>query len=323
MQGTRLVRREERDEVKVYILAVITTVLFLESAAAAQLQEIRLWPGKAPGSESWSVAESVTTSPAGDRTISNVSDPTLTVFLPDPARATGTAVVVAPGGALRVLGFDNEGVKVAEWLNSKGIAAFVLKYRTLQAAPAGGTGRGGAPPGARGTAGPRRELEIRNANANPEPDDPALAEVVRMGVADAQQALKLVRRNADAWHVDPTRVGIMGFSAGGGIAIGAALAERSDASPDFLISLYGPSLMDVNVPAHAPPLFIAVGATHFNVTNGCLALFAAWKAAGKPAEIHVYDQVSAGFGMSKRGLPVDAWIDRLHEWLVARKITTR
>ena len=308
---------------KVYILAVITTVLFLESTAAAQLQEIRLWPGKAPGSESWSVPESVTTSPAGDRTISNVSDPTLTVFLPDPARTTGTAIVVAPGGALRVLGFDNEGVKVAEWLNSKGIAAFVLKYRTLQSAPAGGTGGGGAPPGARGTAGPRRELEIRNANANPEPDDPALAEVVRMGVTDAQQALKLVRRNADAWHVDPTRVGIMGFSAGGGIAIGAALAERSDASPDFLISLYGPSLMDVNVPAHAPPLFIAVGATHFNVTNGCLALFAAWKAAGKPAEIHVYDQVSAGFGMSKRGLPVDAWIDRLHEWLVARKITTR
>ncbi len=88
-------------------------------------------------------------------------------------------------------------------------------------------------------------------------------------------------------------------------------AERSDASPDFLVSLYGPSLQDVNVPAHAPPLFIAVGSTHFNVTNGCLALFAAWKAAGKPAEIHVYDRVSAGFGMTKRGLPVDSWTDRL------------
>ena len=72
--------------------------------------------------------------------------------------------------------------------------------------------------------------------------------------------------------------------------------QRSDASPDFLVSLYGPSLQDVNVPAHAPPLFIAVGLSHFNVTNGCLALFAAWKAAGKPAEIHVYDQVSTGFG---------------------------
>jgi hypothetical protein len=88
----------------------------------------------------------------------------------------------------------------------------------------------------------------------------------------------------------------------------------------FLVSLYGPSLQDVNAPADAPPLFIAVGASHFNVTNGCLALFAAWKAAGKPAEIHVYVQVSAGFGMTKRGLPVDSWSDRLLEWLVARKL---
>ena len=161
-------------------------------------------------------------------------------------------------------------------------------------------------------------MEIRNGNANPEPDDPALAEVVRMGVADAQQAL-LVRRNAEAWRVDPARVGIMGFSAGGGIAVGTP-GRAIDASPDFLVSLYGPSLMDVNVPAHAPPLFIAVGSSHFNVTNGCLALFAAWKAAGKPAEIHVYDQVSAGFGMTKRGLPVDTWNDRLLEWLIARKL---
>ena len=75
------------------------------------------------------------------------------------------------------------------------------------------------------------------------------------------------------------------------------------------------------MPAHAPPLFVAVGATHFNVTNGCIALFAEWKAAGKPAEIHVYDGISAGFGMSKRGLPVDGWIDRFYEWLVARKLT--
>src|ERR1044072_7141836 len=100
-----------------------------------------------------------------------------------------------------------------------------------------------------------------------------------------------------------------------------ALAERTDASPDFLVSLYGPSLQDVNVPAHAPPLFIAVGSTHFNVTNGCLALFAAWKAAGKPAEIHVYDQVSAGFGMTTGLLQLDPRTDRLQEWLAARKIT--
>jgi acetyl esterase/lipase len=305
------------------IRAVLTVgLLAIASDALAQApEEIRLWPGKAPGSENWTVAEVTTTSPAGDRTISNVSDPTVTVFLPPPASAAATAVVIAPGGALRVLGWDNEGVKAAQWLNSKGIAALVLKYRTLQTMPGGSRGRGAAPPGVAGAAaGPRKELEIRNGNANPEPDDPGLREVLQMGIADAQQAVRLARRNAGAWRIDPTRVGIMGFSAGGGIAVGTALAERSGASPDFLVSLYGPSLQDVNVPAQAPPLFIAVGASHFNVTNGCLALFAAWKAAGKPAEIHVYDQVSAGFGMTKRGLPVDSWSDRLLDWLVARKL---
>jgi len=307
----------------VLIRAVITLgLLAIAGDAVAQApEEIRLWPGKAPGSENWTRPEVITTSPAGDRTISNVSDPTVTVFLPSQGSATGTAVVIAPGGALRLLGWDNEGVKAAQWWNSKGIAALVLKYRTLQTMSDGGRGRGTAPSGVGvAAAGPRKELEIRNGNANPEPDDPALREVLQMGIADAQQALRLARRNAAAWRIDPARVGIMGFSAGGGIAVGTALAERSDASPDFLVSLYGPSLQDVTVPAHAPPLFVAVGSTHFNVTNGCLALFAAWKAAGKPAEIHVYDQVSAGFGMTKRGLPVDSWTDRLLEWLVARKL---
>ena len=325
VHGSPLGGREERDavgdavSVAAIIPAVITVALlaFAMDAVAQAPEAIRLWPGKAPGSENWTLPEVTTSSPTGDRTITNVSDPTVTVFLPPPASATGTAVVVAPGGALRLLGWDNEGVKAAQWLNSKGIAALVLKYRTLQTMP-GGRGRGGAPPGA--AAGPRKELEIRNGNANPEPDDPALREVLQMGIADAQQALRLARRNAAAWRIDAARIGIMGFSAGGGIAVGTALADRSDASPDFLVSVYGPSLQDVNVPAHAPPLFIAVGSSHFNVTNGCLALFAAWKAAGKPAEIHVYDQVSAGFGMTTRGLPVDSWKDRLLDWLIARKL---
>ena len=280
------------------------------SGAPARAQtEIRLWPDGAPGSEQWSIPESVTRSPSGDRVLANVSDPTLTVFLPDPSVATGAAALIAPGGALRVLGFANEGVKIAEWLNERGIAGFVLKYRTLQhdaSAPRGPLP--GMPPVG---AAARQELVIVNANANPAPADTALAEVLELAVADAQAALRLIRANASDWRIDPRRVGIIGFSAGGGVAVGTALASKSDASPDFLVSVYGPSLQDVNVPVHAPPLFIAVGATHFNVTNGCLALFAAWKAAGKPAEIHVYDGVSAGFGMTKRGQPVDAWTDRL------------
>src|SRR5688572_11017481 len=184
-------------------------------ATAQASQEIRLWPGTAPGSERWTVPEATTTSPTGDRIITNVSDPSVTVFLPPAATATGTAVVVAPGGALRLLGWDNEGVKVAHWLNSKGIAALVLKYRTLQNSPAGGRGRGpGAAPaggGARGGAA-RQELDIRKGNANPEPDNEALQAVLRMAVADAQQALRLAQRNAAEWRLDSSRIGIMGFS---------------------------------------------------------------------------------------------------------------
>ncbi len=123
-------------------------------------------------------------------------------------------------------------------------------------------------------------MKIINGNANPAPDDAVLDEVLKMGVADAQQALRLIRKNASEWRVDPKRVGLMGFSAGGGVSVGAVLA---DASADFLISVYGPSLQDVNVPPDAPPLFVAVGSNHFNVTNGCLALFAEWKkAANRP-----------------------------------------
>jgi acetyl esterase/lipase len=300
-------------------ISIAAALLFCSSFAAAQPQELRLWPHGALGSESWAFPETVTTSPSGDRIVTNVREPTLTVFLPEASRATGAAVVVAPGGALRLLSLDNEGTKVAEWLNARGIAAFVLKYRTLQLED---PRRPFPPPPAAGMP-PPREIEIRNANANPAPNDAALSRVLELAVADAQQALRLVRSNAAEWRVDPARVGLMGFSAGGGVAVAAALAPKSDASPDFLVSLYGPSLVDVNVPEHAPPLFMAVGNAHFNVTNGMLALFAAWKAAGKPAELHIYDQVSAGFGMTKRGLPVDGWTDRLHEWLVARQITTK
>ena len=283
------------------------------SALGAAPIELRLWPGRAPGSENWSVPESITER-GGSRIATNVSDPTLTVYLPDASKSNGAAIVVAPGGALQALSIDSEGTRVAEWLNSKGIAAFVLKYR-LRQQPPGANRTGAAPP-----AGPREELKIARGNANPAPGDAVLDEVLRMGIADAQQALRLLRMTAGEWPVDPRRVALMGFSAGGGVSVGAVLADEPGASADFLVSVYGPSLQDVIVPADAPPLFVAVGSNHFNVTNGCLALFAEWKKAGKPAEIHVDDQVSGGFAMSKRGLPVDTWPDRLLDWMQLHKL---
>jgi acetyl esterase/lipase len=201
-------------------------------------------------------------------------------------------------------------------LNSKGIAAFVLKYRLRQQQP--GQGNAGGPPP--GDGAPRQELTIVKGNANPAPGDAVLDEVLRMGVADAQQALLLIRKNAQQWRVDPKRVGMMGFSAGGGVSVGTVVANAPGASPDFIVSVYGPSLQDVILPDNAPPLFVAVGSNHFNVTNGCIALFAEWKKAGKPAELHVYDQVNAGFAMQRRGLPVDAWPDRLLDWMQLHKL---
>lgn len=300
-------------------ILLLCTGMLLCANVGAQQQELRLWPGAAPGSETWQFPETVTATPSGDRIVANVREPTLTVYLPEAGQGNGAAVIILPGGALRVLGMDNEGAKVAAWLNARGIAAFVLKYRTLQVDPAAPPA--GPPPGMAGAN--RSELVISKANANPAPDDAALLEVLHFAIADAQEALKLVRANAQNWDVDPARVGLMGFSAGGGVAVGTALANQGSAYPDFLVSLYGPSLMDVELPAHAPPLFIAVGNNHFNVTNGCIALFMAWKAAGIPAELHVYDQVSSGFGMTPRDLPVDNWTARLEDWLNARGITGR
>ena len=174
-----------------------------------------------------------------------MSDPTLSVFLPDPAIATGAAVVIAPGGALRVLAFDNEGVKAAEWLNERGIAGFVLKYRTLQldpAAPRGPLpGHSGARPAARD-----RSWSSSTPTRTPRRTTRRWPRCSTLAVADAQAALRLVRRNANALELDPMRVGIIGFSAGGGVGVGTALAPRSDASPDFLVSVYGPSLQDVS-----------------------------------------------------------------------------
>lgn len=302
----------------------------LASPAAAQ-EEIRLWPGKAPGTEDWKLPEVVRETPRG-RQVTNVVDPTLTVYLPPRDKANGTAIIVAPGGGLRALSIDGGGTHVAKWLNARGFAAFVLKYRVRQQAagprpagamppppprPGGAGGEEGGPP-MLGSMAARPELVIRNGNANPVPDDAEMTRVLHAAVADGQQSLRLVRKNAAKWGVDPKKVGMMGFSAGGGVAVGTALAPAGDAYPDFVVTLFGPSLQDVDVPAHAAPLFMAVKQDHYNVTPGLLALFTKWREARKPAELHVYDMINGNIGMVKNGTPSDTWLDRVIDWLAVR-----
>ena len=282
---------------------VLTATTLMAPSAFAQ-SVIPLYPGDAPGSPPQANQEKQYFSRAWNtEVVTNVSRPTLTVYKPTGGVSTGSAVIICPGGGFMALSIENEGNQAATYLAARGMTAFVLRYRLMP------------------TEGDATEDFGRLLQNDRARFDQMVAKAVPIAIEDGMAAVAFVRQHAAEYGVSPDRVGIMGFSAGGGVGVGTALAARSDASPDFLISLYGPSLMDVQVPDHAPPLFIAVGATHFNVTSGCLALFAAWKAAGKPAEIHVYDQVSAGFGMTARGLPVDGWKDRMYEWLLARQLT--
>lgn len=301
--------------------ALLAATLWLGALCAqptlAQTPEtIRLWEGRAPGTESWLYPERITRTPTGDiQGISNVSEPTVTVFLPDAATANGTAVMILPGGGLRGLGWSSS-VEQARWFNSLGVAAVILKYRTLQMAP---PDPNAAPPVRGQGPGLPSALEIRNANANPDPANPALTEVLTMAVSDAEAAMRLMRANATEWRINPDRIGMMGVSAGGGVAVGAMLLGR-ESSPAFLISLFGPALQDVTVPDYAPPLFMAVGDGHQPVTNGLMALHSVWNAAGKPSELHIYSGVRMGLGAWGGSAPVEKWPERLREWMVSQNM---
>ena len=271
------------------------------TATLSQQQVIAIWDGIAPGTAN---------RPQDDDASAR---PTLTAYLPEESKSNGTAVIVCGGGAFRALSNEEP---FAKWLNQQGFTAFVLRYHLLT----GGTGAGGMGGGS-GMGALPRNLEIKNANANPEPNNKELAKVIRLATADGQQALKIVRQNAEKWKLNPKRIGIIGFSAGGGVAVGSSLGGDPDGHPDFVGTLYGPALVDVNVAADAPPLFLAVCADHMPVSAGCVALYTVWKAAGKSAELHVYADGRAGFSMQKQGLASDAWVDQLAGWMKARGLT--
>lgn len=281
--------------------------------AHAHQQSQPLYPGGAPGSENWDQPRTV----AGEgerRSVFNTSQPVYEVHLPRPERASGAAVVMLPGGGLQTLGVGAGLYDEIDALVGQGIAVLLLEYRTLQLPPEV-IARASAPRPA--NAPPMRfpALEIRNGNANPSPDDPALAQVLEFATADAQTALGLLHRNAAEWNIDPDRIGVMGTSAGGGVAFGALLADAPPQErPDFLVSIFGPSLQDIAAPAEeAPPLFLVTEADHGPVTDGLLAAFSIWKSAGHRAELHVFEVPN--FSMT-----VDLWGPRLFDWMREQNI---
>jgi len=263
-------------------------------------QVIPLWPGGAPGSEDWTQRETLSAMQNGLKVIRNVSQPTLTAYLPDPQIATGTAAVVCPGGGFHFLAHIHEGTQVAAWLNSQGIAAFLLKYRLIPTSD-------------------DFEAEVWRRIGNHDEMAEQMRKVGPLIRADGQQAVRLVRQHAAAWGLRPDRIGIMGFSAGGAVTMEVTLDHDASSRPDFAAPIYAAHFGPVLAPADAPPIFL-VYANDDPLTPSTIgvAIYSAWQAAGKSGELHIYDRGGHGFGMNKQGLPVDSWIERFGDWLGAQ-----
>ena len=245
---------------------------------------IPIWPGAAPGSESWTEPETETNRGG---TVSNVSKPTLIVYLPEESKATGTGVIIAPGGGFRFLSIGMEGHDVARWLVERGIAAFVLKYRVLQSA-------------------------VNDMN-----------EAGKYGIADGTQAIKVVREHASEWGISPNRVGFVGFSAGGVVTASTVIHADPNARPNFAAPIYGGLLGDIKVPANLPPIFLAWAQDDSAGASYGLNFYEALMAAGYRPELHLFSSGGHGFGMRKRGNSSDHWIDLFYYWMEANGWTKR
>lgn len=291
------------------LFAITLLCLSVTGSAYAQQPVIPLYPGVAPGSENAKQKEVTFVNPDKQTRIRNVTQPTLTAYLPERGKASGTAIIIAPGGGFIHLAMEKEGSYMARWLQERGVAAFVLKYRLMDsgtdeeyreraAAMNRATAASSAPP-----------------SATPPTPNPARQQAVELAVADGMQAIKLVRQRAAEWGIDPNRVGLMGFSAGGALTMGVVMKNDPASRPNFAAPIYGGSPNGQTVAADAPPLFIAVANDDPVASANSAKLYLEWKALGRSAELHIYSQGGHGFGLLKRGLPVDSWVERFGEWL--------
>jgi acetyl esterase/lipase len=271
---------------------LIVALLALPAAAAAQHSVVLLWPAGAPGSEGKTAPEIVRISPQGDHILSSIHKPSVTVYLPSPDKATGAALIIAPGGGHRELWIDHEGYVVAEWLSDHGIAGFVLKYRLARETGSTYTVEG-------------TELQ------------------------DMQRAIRLVRSRAAEWGLDPSRIGVMGFSAGGELAALAAMRsgdgnpaasdpiDRLSAAPAFQALLYPAIPHDLALTPKTPPAFLACGEDDRpDIAEGVPELYLSMKQLGIPAELHVFAHVGHGFGIRAGNAGnVRSWPHLFYHWL--------
>jgi len=267
-------------------------ILTLLVAGGASAQVVNLWPGVAPGSERWTQQEKTYENTPVGTVIQNVATPTLTAYLPDRSRATGTAVIIAPGGYFVALAISQEGTDVARWLQERGIAAFVLKYRILEKRQEGAPG----------------PMNMDSAG--------------RFGMADGIQAVKVVRRHAAEWGISPDRVGVLGFSAGAMVASATLLQADSAARPNFAAMIYGgPFGVMPTIPRTLPPIFMAWAQDDNVALAPTVRFYDALRTAGQKPEAHVFSTGGHGFGMRRQGTTSDRWIDAFYGWMDARGFT--
>jgi acetyl esterase/lipase len=264
----------------------------LVTLRSGQAQTVNLWPGTAPGSERWMQKERVVENTPIGTVMFNVVTPTLTAYLPKRSKATGTGIIIAPGGAFVALTVGLEGYPIARWLQERGIAGFVLKYRIVEKTQEG--------------------IPAMNMDT-----------ASRYGIADGIQAVKVVRQHAAEWGVSPDRVGFLGFSAGAMVTSGTLLQPDSTTRPDFAGLIYGaPFGVMPPIPAKLPPIFLAWAQDDSAALEAVVRFHNALTSAGHKPEVHIYGSGGHGFGLRKQGRSTDYWIDAFYHWLEAQGLTT-
>lgn len=224
-----------------------------------------------------------------DRSITNVVQPTVTVYLPAKANANGTGIVICPGGGYQHLAIDKEGHDIARWLNTIGIAGIVLKYRL----PGSGATRGGG-----------GDIEKE-------------AQSIHVALEDAEAAVALARKNSLQWNLKSDAIGMMGFSAGGHLAAMMGMIAPTETRPDFLVLGYPAIPAVLQVTASTPRTFLVAADDDplVNPAENAGRFFAALRAAKVPAEMHIFSSGGHGFGIVKSGKTSAAWPTALVAWL--------
>ncbi|PKA97034.1 acetyl esterase/lipase [Flavobacteriaceae bacterium MAR_2009_75] len=279
------------------IMTIITPILS---------QEIIEIPHEKAEGVTWATKERQFHSEVWDtQVVTNVSKPTMQVFKPE--NPNGTAIIIAPGGGLYGLSIESEGNMVAKWLNDKGITVFVLKYRLV-------------PTGEDGT----KEISDEGVN-NPAKIGERIKPILPISIADGLSAVAYVRENAQMYSVDVSKIGFMGFSAGGAVTMGVAYYANTIDKPDFIVPVYPwtTAFPVQDAPTDAPKMLIVCATDDpLGLAKGSIALYNSWLNKGYRPALHMYSQGGHGFGMKTQDLPSDDWIQRFYDWAVVENIVS-